>query len=133
MSREELEKEAESLGIKVDGRWGDEKLAEKITAAKAESTEESAETTETEFQKEAEFVEKAGVSETTEAAIAEEVAEAETVDESPSSKYANGHNGKLQLSDGTVIEPGKSIELTEEQLQLNDVKRLIEIKILRDL
>jgi hypothetical protein len=32
-TRSELERKAEELGIKVDGRWSDKKLSDTITAA----------------------------------------------------------------------------------------------------
>lgn len=104
MSREELEKKAESLGIKFDGRWSDETLAKKIEEAELSTDEEA---------------QKVKVTE----AVSEETVEIKV--------YTNAHNGKLQLSDTTVIDAGKSIELTEKQLALKDVQRLIEIRMLR--
>lgn len=61
-----------------------------------------------------------------------EVSQTEQVEqvESNSKSFLNRHNGKLQLSDGTVVDAGKSVNLTSNQLEMKDVQRLIEMNFL---
>lgn len=112
MIREELEKEAKLLGIEVDGRWGDKKLADKIAAAKASSSEtKDPEVQWTSDQK--------------------ETPEQEVVHNSESVEVINCHNGLWQLPDSTYIKPGKSGALTKEQSELPQVKKAIETGFLK--
>ncbi|AUR91022.1 hypothetical protein NVP1154O_09 [Vibrio phage 1.154.O._10N.222.52.B12] len=139
MNREELEKEAESLKIKVDGRWSDQKLSEKIQTAKLSAKMASSKNTES--TEEASQVDKGdnspqdGSPEPEPKPEVDEKPEPEPkpeVDEKPELvEVVNCHNGLWQLPDGTCIKAGAVSELTKEQLETPQVHRAIETGFLK--
>ncbi|AGH07350.1 hypothetical protein VPGG_00033 [Vibrio phage VBM1] len=125
MNREELEKEAESLKIKVDGRWSDQKLSEKIQTAKLSAKMSSSKNTES--TEEASQVDKGDNS--PQDGSPEPKPE---VDEKPELvEVVNCHNGLWQLPDGTCIKAGAVGELTKEQMDTPQVQRAIETGFLK--
>lgn len=127
MNREELEKEAESLKIKVDGRWSDQKLSEKIQTAKLSAKMASSKNTES--TEEASQVDRGDNSPQDESHKPETKPE---VDEKPELvEVVNCHNGLWQLPDGTCIKAGAVGDLTKDQFNTPQVQRAIETGFLR--
>lgn len=125
MNREELEKEAKSLNIKFDGRTTDQKLSEKIQAAKISAKMSSSKNTE-------------NGKESNQDGEDTKVIQDEDPEPEPSKQekpelveVVNCHNGLWQLPDGVCIKPGKVSELTKEQLETPQVQRAIETGFLK--
>jgi len=124
MNREELEKEAEALNIKFDGRTTDQKLSEKIQTAKLSAKMASSKNTES----------TEGASQGGEDANGGDLNPDPDpeVDEKPELvEVVNCHNGLWQLPDGTCIKAGAVGELTKEQLDTPQVQRAIETGFLK--
>lgn len=125
MNREELEKEAKSLNIKFDGRTTDQKLSEKIQAAKLSAKMSSSKNTENdkELNQDGEDTK----------IIQDEDPESEPGEQEKPEfvEVVNCHNGLWQLPDGTCIKAGSVGELTKEQLETPQVQRAIDTGFLK--
>ena len=125
MNREELEKEAKSLNIKFDGRTTDQKLSEKIQAAKLSAKMSSSKNTEN--------GKESNQNDEDTKIIQDEDPEPEPSEQEKPElvEVVNCHNGLWQLPDGTYIKAGSVGELTREQLETPQAQRAIETGFLK--